>query len=228
MGARSAACEPARRTRRLDHRFALTFSTGLHDLQRGQVNLFRAIAAKCVRHVVHTQVAVGQSNNRSRTVWSGRRGRCVAVQGALTVGAYCRGGAVGIEGELPAPSVDGDEVVEGAEQAAVGDGGVAAVGPSAQVVDVTGDGGLVAAGEAAVVVAAGDSPAEVGGDVGGGAHVQRQADRGGGPGELAAKLRGQSARAGQQPQRVVDGQAGGGPAGPAYRLVAAVGRVCVR
>src|ERR1700681_525133 len=59
------------------------------------------------------------------------RGGCwgpVAVQGAFAVGAGGGGGAVGVEGDLPAPLVDGDEVVEGAEQDQVSQGGGAAFG----------------------------------------------------------------------------------------------------
>src|SRR5215475_15279089 len=109
---------------------------------------------------------------------------CVAVQGAAAVRAHRHGGAVGVEGELPAPSVDGNEVVEGTEKAAVGEGGGAVVGASLQVVDVAGDGGLVAAGEATMLVAAGDGSADLGRDVGSSADIQRQANGGRRAGQL--------------------------------------------
>src|SRR6516164_3183576 len=125
--------------------------------------------------------------------------RAVAVQGAGAVGAGGGGGAVGVEPQVPAPPVDRDLVVEGAQGDQVGQRGGAAAGPGDQVVDVAGGGGLVAAGEGAVRVAGGGGAAQVGGDgFGGGAEVQGQADRGRrGAVEGGAEPGGQAAGAGQ-------------------------------
>jgi hypothetical protein len=51
---------------------------------------------------------------------SGGGGRCVTVEGAAAVGTYCGGGSIGIKHQPPAPPVHGDEVMERAQQAAVG------------------------------------------------------------------------------------------------------------
>src|SRR5215475_3328615 len=59
----------------------------------------------------------------------------------LPLGAVCGGGSVGVEDQLPAPSVDADVVVELAEQHAVADAGVAAVLLVPQVVHVAIDAG---------------------------------------------------------------------------------------
>jgi hypothetical protein len=82
----------------------------------------------------------------------------------VSVGAAGFGGAVGVEGEAPAAAVDADVVVELADQGAVGNRGVAAVGLVAQVVDVAPGGGAVAAGSGAVGVAELDGAADVAGD----------------------------------------------------------------
>jgi hypothetical protein len=55
---------------------------------------------------------------------------------------------------LPAPLVDGDEVVEVAAQAAVVQAGRAAVGSGGEVVHLAGAGWLLAAGDCAVLVGA--------------------------------------------------------------------------
>jgi hypothetical protein len=67
------------------------------------------------------------------------RGR-VAVEGALPVGAGGGGGGVGVQGDVPALAVDGDEVVEAAEQGEVGEGVPAAVFAVDEVVDVAAGG----------------------------------------------------------------------------------------
>src|SRR5580658_6264705 len=87
----------------------------------------------------------------------GSGGRAVAVQDLGAVGVPGGGGAVGVQDEGPAPAVDGDLVVEEAEQDAVCDAGGAAVGLVPDVVDLAGGGGLgAAAGPPAVLVAQGD------------------------------------------------------------------------
>src|SRR6185437_14633053 len=88
----------------------------------------------------------------------------VAVEGLLAVGAAGFGGAVGVQGELPASSVDADVVVELADQDEVAEGGFAAVLFVAQVVDVAVDGGAAAAGPGAGSVAEQDGAADVPGD----------------------------------------------------------------
>src|SRR5215831_13164368 len=115
----------------------------------------------------------------------------VAVVGAPAVGAGGGGGAVGVQAQLPAPVVDGDQVVEGAQRDQVVQGGGAAVGAGDQVVDLAGAGRLVAAGEGAVPVAGGGGAAQVGRDGRRGLagvqrqrHIQRQAGaRGGAAGQ---------------------------------------------
>lgn len=75
------------------------------------------------------------------------------------VGAGRGEGAVGGQGEGPAPLVHGDEVVEGAQQDQVGELGLAAGGLRFQVVDLAGGGWGVAAREGAVPVAGDDRAA---------------------------------------------------------------------
>src|SRR5580658_9180551 len=107
-------------------------------------------------------------------VLPGSGGRAVAVQDLGAVGVPGGGGAVGVQDELPAPAVDGDLVVEEAEEDAVCDAGGAAVGLVADVVDLAGGGGLGAApGPPAVLVAQGDGVPDRGGDGVAVADVQR-------------------------------------------------------
>jgi len=73
----------------------------------------------------------------------------VAVPGAAAVGAGSGGGAVVVQGQAPAPPVDGGEVVEAAQRHEVGEAGRPAAGSEDDVVDVADAGGLVAAGEGA-------------------------------------------------------------------------------
>ena len=130
----------------------------------------------------------------------GAGGWPVAVQDLGLAGVPGRGGPVGVQHQCPAPPVNDHLVVEGAEQDAVAEAGVAAVGFVLDVVDLAGGGGLVAAaGPAAVPVAQDDRVADGGGDGVGVADVQRQA----GPGQAGAELvgpqeGGQAAGAGQQ------------------------------
>src|SRR5215468_4041866 len=72
-------------------------------------------------------------------------GRPVAVVGAPAVGAGGGGGAVGFEAQGPAPAVDDDQVVEGAQRHQVGQRGWAALRAGDQMVDLAHTGGLVAA-----------------------------------------------------------------------------------
>jgi hypothetical protein len=68
--------------------------------------------------------------------------------------------------------VDGDQVMEGAEQDQIGQGGGAAFGPWDDVVDLAGGGPLPAAGEGAVPVPGDDRAAQMRRDgAGGGANV---------------------------------------------------------
>jgi hypothetical protein len=78
-------------------------------------------------------------------VLPGSGGRAVAVEDLGAVGVPGGGAAVRIERERPAPAVDGDLVVEEAEEEAVFETGGAAVGLVADVVDLAGGGGLGAA-----------------------------------------------------------------------------------
>jgi hypothetical protein len=58
----------------------------------------------------------------------------VAVQGPVAVGAGRGHGAVGVQDDAPAPPVDRDEVMEGAEECQVGQAGRAALGAGDDVV----------------------------------------------------------------------------------------------
>lgn len=110
------------------------------------------------------------------------------MEDAATVGASRGCCAVGIENQLPAPSMHSHEMVESAEQAAVRDRSLAPVGAWSQVMDVAADRGPVAAGEPAAPVPASDGAADLHGDrVGCRADVERQADGTGRRGQLAAE-----------------------------------------
>ena len=63
----------------------------------------------------------------------------------LVLSAPRGGGAVGVQHDGPAPLVDDDLVVEKAEQPAIGDAGLAAVGLMCQAVHFAACCGLVAA-----------------------------------------------------------------------------------
>jgi hypothetical protein len=152
---------------------------------------------------------------------SGSGGWRVAMQGASAVGTSRCGCAVRVENQCPAPAVHGDEVMEAAEQTAVGDRRFAAVGARPQVVNVTDHRGLVTARKPTVMIPASDGAADVHGDgVGGGADVERQADSGGRADELAPELGCEPAGAGQQPHRLGDRQPGSRAPGSAEGLVA--------
>jgi hypothetical protein len=142
-------------------------------------------------------------------VLPGSGGWAVAVQDLGVVGVPGGGGAVRVEGECPAPAVDGDLVVEEAQQDAVADAGGSAVGLVPDVVDLAGGGGLgAAAGPPAVRIAQGDGVADGGGDGVAVADVQGQARPGQAGAELlAAQERREPAGAGQQ----LDGLADDGP-----------------
>ena len=100
----------------------------------------------------------------------------MAVEGPDAVGAFGGGGAVGVQGQCPAPAVNDHQMVEVAEQGQVVQAGRAAFGPRDQVVHVTADGRGGAAGEGAVPVALDDGAAQVRRDLLGGlAEVQGQA-----------------------------------------------------
>src|SRR5215510_11246173 len=148
--------------------------------------------------------------------------RRVAVQGLAAVGADRCCGAVGVEGELPAPAMYRNEVVEAAEQGEVGQGVPAAVFAVLDVVDFAAGGGQVAAGEPAVPVAFADRAAQVDGDgVDGGGDVQRQADGcGGDAGGAAAEPGGPAVRAGQQRDGLGEHVSPGGvPGGGVHRVL---------
>src|ERR1700733_127566 len=83
----------------------------------------------------------------------GLAGWAVAVQDPVAVGAGHRHGPVRVEDDLPAPAVDGDEVVEHTEQSQVDQAGLAALVAGPDVVRVTARGWLIAARPAAVPVA---------------------------------------------------------------------------
>src|SRR5262249_12901080 len=138
----------------------------------------------------------------------------VAVEGAAVVAGH-GGGAVGVERDGPAPPVDHDQVVERAHQQAVGEAGGAALAAGDDVVHVAGGRGLVAAGGGAVPVPGDDGAAQVRGDeVGDGADVQGQADRGGWLREGAgAQPGGQAARPGQQGDRMGEDEFAGAGTG---------------
>src|SRR5580700_1011689 len=63
--------------------------------------------------------------------------RAVGVQGFPAVGADRGGGAVGVEPDRPAPPVDGDQVVERAQQDAVLKAGDPALAPRLHMMHVT-------------------------------------------------------------------------------------------
>src|SRR5262245_55014961 len=142
--------------------------------------------------------AVAGERGRRELPGSGRWS--VAVQDLGLVLVPGGGGAVRVQDQRPAASVDHDLVVEAAQEDAVPGAGVAAVGLVRGVVDFAGGGGLVAAARpAAVPVAHDDGVPDAGRDGGAGADVQRQA----GPGEPGAELpaaqeRRQPAGAGEQ------------------------------
>src|SRR5215470_1217520 len=90
-------------------------------------------------------------------------GGCVAAED-LAVGSAGFGGAVGVQGELPAAAVDAHVVVELAQQDAVADAGVAAVFLVPEVVHVAPGGGAAAARPGAAPVPQQHGAADVGGD----------------------------------------------------------------
>src|SRR5215469_16200109 len=90
----------------------------------------------------------------------GLAGWAVAVQG-VTVGAGGGGGAVAVEPHGPAPTVDHDLVVEGAQGKQVVQRGRAAAGSGDDVVDLAHAGRLGATGEGAVRVPGSDRAAQV-------------------------------------------------------------------
>src|SRR5271165_2821269 len=108
----------------------------------------------------------------------GSRGRDdVTVESPIAEGR--RRGAVRMQVQVPAPPVDGDLVVEQAQQAAVVQAGRSALCSWDQMVDLAGRGTLVAAWERAVFVTGDDGPAQVGRDgLRGLAEVEGQADAG--------------------------------------------------
>jgi hypothetical protein len=75
----------------------------------------------------------------------GAGGRIVAAENLGAVGTAGGGGAVGVQGNFPAPLVDRHVVVEEAVQGAPVDAGGAAVGQVGQMVHFARRGGLVAA-----------------------------------------------------------------------------------
>ena len=85
----------------------------------------------------------------------------VAVEDSPAAGAGGRRGAVGVEDQGPAPAVNDDEVVEGAQGDQVMQGGGPTRRAGDEVVDVAHAGGLFAAGERAKGVAGGDGTAQV-------------------------------------------------------------------
>ncbi len=85
----------------------------------------------------------------------------VAVEDAPAVGAGGCGSAIGVQAQGPAPAVNDDEVVKGAQSDQVMKGGGPARRTGDEVVDVAHAGGLFAAGEGAVGVAGGDGTAQV-------------------------------------------------------------------
>jgi hypothetical protein len=88
----------------------------------------------------------------------------VAVEDLFAVGAAGFGGAIGVEGKVPAVSVDADIVVILTEQDEVVEGGLPPVLLVAQVMDVAVGGGAAASGPGAVLVPEGDGAADVPGD----------------------------------------------------------------
>src|SRR5215472_16743375 len=113
----------------------------------------------------------------------------------LPAGAVCRGGAVGVEDQLPAPAVDAHVVVELAQQHAVAGAGLAAVFLVPDVVHVAPGGGPAAARPGAALVAEQDGAADAGRDGVGVADVEGEC--GGVPGGF------------QQPGAQGGGQPGG-------------------
>src|SRR5580698_9559883 len=112
---------------------------------------------------------------------SGGDWRAVAPVATATVWAGHRGGPVGVERDGPATAVDGDEVVEGAEQYQVAELGEAAEAARVQVMDLAAARRDIAAWGRAVPVPVDDGAAEVGRvGLGAGAGVQWQADGSGG------------------------------------------------
>src|SRR5215475_5277145 len=156
----------------------------------------------------------------------------------LPLGAVCGGGAVGVQGQLPAPSVDADVVVELAQQHAVLDAGVAAVLLVPQVVHVAIDGGPAAARPGAAPVAQQHRAADVGGDAVGVADVEGQAggvarlvqqpgaQGGGQPGGAGDQVDGEAGhRVPQRPPRLGGHRPGPGAARAGAAVVAAVAAV---
>src|SRR5689334_9973063 len=146
---------------------------------------------RLVRHVMlHGLVAPGASPGPGwRAVVA-----AVTVENLGPVLVPGGGGAVGVQHDGPAVAVDLHLVVEPAEQRAVPDGGLAAVGLMGQVVDLAPGGGLVAAaGEPAVLVPLDHRPADRGRDVGADADVQGQAAAAQPGAELAAAQEGRQA-----------------------------------
>jgi hypothetical protein len=88
--------------------------------------------------VVSSGACLGRWLRSSRGGYPARAGRSVAVQDLRTFLVPRRGRAVAVQGEGPAPLVDDNEVVEGAEKDAVFDAGLSAAGFVPDVVDVAG------------------------------------------------------------------------------------------
>ena len=167
--------------------------------------------------------ACGGSGRLARRPVVLARGRwSVAVVGVPAVGAGGGRGAVGFEAQGPAPAVDHDQVVEGAQRHQVGQGGWATLRSRDQVMNLAATRWLVTAGEGTVRVAGGGGAAQVRRDGGLGfpcierqRHIQRQARPRCRPGELGlAQPGGQPARAGQH----VGGHRQQRPAQPRDRL----------
>src|SRR5579859_1800987 len=154
-------------------------TNAVHPVRRlDQIGGVRASVHRAIREARDFPVGGG---TRGLSGWA------VAVEDLGAVGAAGGGGAVGVQGDFPAPLVDRDPMVEEAVQRAAVHAGLPAVGQVGDVVHFARRRGLVAAaGPAAVLVAQDDRAADRGGDAGGVPDVQRQ----GRPGEAGAELAG--------------------------------------
>src|SRR6185437_9086682 len=96
----------------------------------------RTGSRKCQRSASPTPSKAATAQAAGRALGRGGWRRAVAVVHPAPVGAAHGGGAVWVEGDGPAPGVDRDQMMEGAEQDQIGELGAAAAAAGRDVVDL--------------------------------------------------------------------------------------------